>query len=110
VDGEGAAEAAGVQGRFWDMHRLLFEHQHALEREDLVGYAEELGLDVERFTADLDGQRFRDGIRHAFLDGARSGVQGTPTFFVNGRRHDGAFDSDTLLDALTGSGPPLYGY
>ena len=95
-----AAEAAANQGRFWEMHDLLLDHQDALRMEDLVGYAEELGLDVERFEEDL---RTRAGVRRVAedVDSADiSGVSGTPTFFVNGLRHYGAYDIATLKAAV----------
>ena len=96
-----AAEAAAVQGRFWRMHDVLFEHQSALEDTDLVHYAEMLQLDAERIARDLrDGtyaQRVSDDVR----SGARSGVNGTPTFFVNGVRYDGTWSvEDVFLHAL----------
>jgi Na+/H+ antiporter NhaA len=91
-----AAEAAAQQGAFWEMHDLLLDHQGALKPNDLVGYAEELGLDVERFRNDIQQRtgapRVADDIDSADL----SGVTGTPTFFVNGRRHYGAYDIETL--------------
>lgn len=105
-----AAEAAGAQGRFWEMHRLLYAHQRALAREDLDAYAAELGLDGARFAADLDDHVHLEAVQRAVLGGARSGVRGTPAFFVNGARHEGPYDADALIDALTGSGPPLHGY
>jgi Na+/H+ antiporter NhaA len=91
-----AAEAAGAYGRFWEMHDLLFRHQDALTTEDLVGYAGELGLDVERFTEKLGKRKFAPRVAQD-VDGAdASGVTGTPTFFANGRRHHGTFDLDSL--------------
>jgi protein-disulfide isomerase len=91
-----ASEAAAVQGAFWEMHDLLFEHQDALEADDLIAYAERLGLDVDRFADDLrtraGAMRVADDVDSADL----SGVSGTPTFFVNGRRHYGAYDLATL--------------
>jgi Na+/H+ antiporter NhaA len=95
-----AAEAAAEQGAFWEMHDLLLEHQDALRMEDLVGYAEELGLDVDRFEEDL---RTRAGARRVAedVDSADiSGVSGTPTFFINGLRHYGAYDVATLSAAV----------
>ena len=97
-----AAEAAAAQGRFWDMHAILFLNQSALEAHDLVGYAGELDLDIDRFAADLSGHRFLPKVRRDFLSGARTGVNGTPTFFINGFRHDGPFDADALIEALQG--------
>jgi protein-disulfide isomerase len=96
-----AAEAAGAQGEFWAMHDALFDHQGALGESDLVRYAGELGLDVERFTAELAQGVYRAHVREDFLGGIRSGVSATPTFFVDGRRHEEACcDLESLLDAL----------
>ena len=95
-----AAEAAGAQGRFWEMHELLFENQDRLGLRDLIGYAGALGLDLERFVTDLRGHAHAGRLREDFLSGVRSGVNGTPTFFVNGLRHDGGYDVEVLLEAL----------
>jgi Na+/H+ antiporter NhaA len=99
-----AAEAAANQGAFWEMHDMLFAHQDALTPMDLVGYAEELGLDVERFTNDLrehtGAVRIAEDVDSADL----SGVSGTPTFFINGRRHHGAYDINTLSGAVRVAG------
>jgi protein-disulfide isomerase len=93
-----AAEAAGAQGRFWQMHDVLFENQDALDPDSLLEYADMLQLDMDRFAADLISRRFADRVREDFLSGVRSGVNGTPTFFINGLRHDGGLDA--LSDAL----------
>ncbi len=98
-----AAEAAGAQDRFWEMHDRLYEHQDRLGDGDLVGHAEALGLDVGRFSQDLDGGVFAPRVREDFLGGVRSGVNGTPTFFVDGRRHDDSWDFETLLAAVEGA-------
>jgi protein-disulfide isomerase len=98
-----AAEAAAAQGRFWEMHDLLYERQEALADDDLVGYADELGLDVGRFQAELWKHVYADRIREDFMGGVRSGVNGTPTFFINGRRHDGAWDLHSLSQAIDGA-------
>ena len=95
-----AAEAAAAQGRFWEMHDLLYEHQSRLEDQDLRGYAEGLGLDVERFDRELADHVHAARVRDDFMSGVRSGVNGTPTFYVNGVRHDDSYDRDTLLAAL----------
>jgi protein-disulfide isomerase len=95
-----AAEAAGVQGKFWEMHDLLFENQQQLEPAYLLQYAGALGLDLERFAADFRSGRFEPKIREDFLSGVRSGVNGTPTFFVNGVRHNGGYDVESLLEAI----------
>jgi protein-disulfide isomerase len=95
-----AAEAAGVQGKFWQMHEMLFEHQDALEDEDLLLYAASLGLDLDRFAHELEVGLHAARVREDFLSGVRSGVNGTPTFFINGRRHEGPSDVQTLLAAI----------
>ncbi len=95
-----AAEAAGAQGKFWQMHNLLFENQDALEDEDLLAYASALGLDLRRFALELENGVHTAKVRADFLSGVRSGVNGTPTFFINGRRHEGGFDLETLLGAI----------
>jgi len=95
-----AAEAAGAQGAFWGMHDLLLTHQDALRPPDLTGYASQLGLDTERFSDDLRrhvaAARVAEDVDSADL----SGVAGTPTFFVNGRRHYGAYDIENLSKAV----------
>jgi protein-disulfide isomerase len=95
-----AAETAGAQGKFWEMHDRLFERQFALEDDDLVEYARELGLDAERVREELAGRVYEPRVREDFRSGVASGVNGTPTFFVNGVRHDDAWDLETLLAAL----------
>jgi len=92
------AEAAVQQGKFWPMHDLLFENQDALEDDDLVGYAERLGIDPEWAAAALADGRFEPRVREDFSSGVRSGVNGTPTFFINRQRYDGP--SDLLLETL----------
>lgn len=91
-----AAEAAGAQGRFWEMHDLLFENQHALDDYDLVNYASALNLDVMRFRLELLQGTHIPRVREDFLAGIRSGVNGTPSFFVDGRRYDGPWDLESL--------------
>ena len=98
-----AAEAAGAQRRYWPMHDLLYDHQDALEPPDLVQYATLLGLDLDRFGGDLYAHRHRDKVRADLHSGALSGVNGTPTFFINGVRHDGGWDFDSLWSAISGS-------
>jgi protein-disulfide isomerase len=92
-----AAEAAGAQGRFWEMHDTLFEHQDALDVEDLVGYAESLGLDSAQFARDLESGTYAKKVRDDFRSGVRSGVNGTPTFFVNGNRYDGSWANENAF-------------
>ena len=89
-----AAEAAGAQGKFWEMHDMLFEHQHALEAEDLVGYAKSIGIDTVQFSRDLEAGTYTKRVRDDFRNGVRSGVNGTPTFFVNGSRYDGSWANE----------------
>ena len=91
-----AAEAGGAQGKFWEMHDLLLEHQDALQVRDLVRYAEELELDVERFREALRKEKFAGRVAEDVDSADESGVSGTPTFFINGRRHYGAYDIATL--------------
>ena len=97
-----AAEAAALQDRFWAMHDLLFHRQKALEDQDLRRYAEELGLDLEAFDRDRRSDRVFERISRD-VDGAiaTGEVLGTPTLFIDGAVHIGAFDADTLLEALT---------
>ena len=97
-----AAEAAGAEDRFWEMHDLLFEHQSALEDEDLAQYASSLGLDADRLISQVLAGAHTARIREDVQGGARSGVNGTPTFFINGVRYDGEPEVDALVAALTG--------
>jgi Na+/H+ antiporter NhaA len=94
------AEAAAAQGKFWEMHDQLLEHQGALTAEDLIGYAGELGLDVDRFARYLAGDAGMARIDEDADSADLSGVSGTPTFFVNGKRHHGAYDLSELSDAV----------
>ena len=100
-----AAEAAGGQGKFWEMHDCLFENQHALDDLHLVQYADRVGLDVPRFSRELAEHRYAACIREDFMSGVRSGVNGTPTFFINGVRHDGSYDLESLLAAIEDAAP-----
>lgn len=95
-----AAEAAGAQGKFWQMHDMLYEHQNALGDAYLVAYAKALGLDAHRFATDLAEETYAGRVREDFRSGVWSGVNGTPTFFINGRRHDAPWDLPTLLSAI----------
>ncbi|HEY2267663.1 MAG TPA: Na+/H+ antiporter NhaA [Streptosporangiaceae bacterium] len=95
-----AAEAAGKQGSFWEMHDLLLEHQDALSPRDLIGYAGSLGLDTEQFTADLHKHAGRAHVEEDLESADLSTVSGTPTFFVNGKRHYGAYDIEGLKKAV----------
>ena len=95
-----AAEAAASQDRFWEMHDLLFRNQLRLEPDDLRRFAERLGLDLARFDADLAGSAVRDRIERDVQSGIESGVDGTPSLFVDGRRYEGPRDAASLRDAL----------
>jgi Na+/H+ antiporter NhaA len=95
-----AAEAAARQGAFWALHDLLLDHQGALLTPDLVGYAEQLGLDVTRFTNDLHRHAGAARVAQDVESADLSGVSGTPTFFLNGRRHHGAYDIESLSNAV----------
>ena len=96
-----AAEAAAAQGAFWPMHDLLLQHQDALTRGDLLRYAVHLGLDTARLGDDLDRGASATRIAQDVESADLSGVSGTPTFFINGQRHYGAYDIDTLTAAIT---------
>jgi protein-disulfide isomerase len=96
-----AAEAAGAQGRFWQMHDVLFEHRDALEDEDLAQYAAALSLDAERLIGEVLAGAYAGRIQEDFQSGIWGGVNGTPTFFINGRRYDGARGLEPLLAALS---------
>jgi protein-disulfide isomerase len=91
-----AAEAADAQGAFWEMHDLLLDHQGDLELEDLAGYAADLGLDVDRFTEDVVERAYAARVARDVDSADMASVGGTPTFFINGRRHHGAYDLPTL--------------
>jgi protein-disulfide isomerase len=95
-----AAEAAGAQGKFWEMHTLLFEQQQALGTKDLIRYAEKLALDVERFREELKNERYRDRVRADFFAGVQNGVYGTPGLFLNGVRYDGEWSKESLRSLL----------
>jgi Na+/H+ antiporter NhaA len=98
-----AVEAAAAQDAFWAMHDLLFAHQNRLEYEDLIAYAEELGLDVERFAEELQDGSHAARVRADVASAEASGARGTPTFFVGERRHLGAYDTETLARELRAS-------
>ena len=95
-----AAEAAARQTDFWTMHAYLFEHQQALEDADLKRYAVELGLDSDRFARDRTSPEVENRINRNLASGELSGVSGTPTFYVNGIRHDGGYDLESLRAAI----------
>jgi protein-disulfide isomerase len=95
-----AAEAAAAQGKFWEMYDMLLANQDELEPRDLAGYARELGLDVDRFVDELRRREYTPRVLEDVRSADESGVSGTPTFFINGRRHYGVYDIDTLTEAV----------
>ncbi|HEV3230589.1 MAG TPA: Na+/H+ antiporter NhaA [Solirubrobacteraceae bacterium] len=95
-----ATEAAAAQGKFWEMHDTLLSHQDALQPRDLAAYAEQLGLDRERFIDELRRREYASRVSEDVASADESGVSGTPTFFINGRRHYGVYDIDTLRTAV----------
>lgn len=99
-----AAEAAAAQERFWEMHDMLYENQEALEDEDFTEYAEKLGLDAGRLAVEIESGAHIGRVREDFQSGVRSGVNGTPTFFINGVRYDGSYDAESLIAVLTLAG------
>ena len=94
------AECAAAQGKFWEMHETLFEHQTHLDRKHLLRYADDLGLDMARVASELDDEIYRQRVLEHLAGGERSGVRGTPGFFVNGRIVDVSFGLQTLLKAV----------
>jgi protein-disulfide isomerase len=99
-----AAEAADAQGKFWEMHDYLFHHQHTLEDADLEQFAAAIGLDVQQFARDMAQRPFASRIEEDFQSGLRSGVRGTPTFFINGTLYPGSWEQEELLAALKEAG------
>ena len=95
-----SSEAAGAQGRFWEMHDLLFENQHMLDPWHLVDFAHGLGLNTAKFARELEEGVHRPRVREDFMSGVRSGVNGTPAFFINGFRYDGSWDLVPFLETL----------
>ncbi|MCX6023634.1 MAG: thioredoxin domain-containing protein [Chloroflexi bacterium] len=100
-----AAEAAGAQGKFWKMHDMLFEHQQALDAPHLIRYAQQIGLDTGPFAEALRDHRYASRVREDFLSGVRSGVNGTPTFFLNGIRYDGSYELASMIAAIRAEMP-----
>jgi protein-disulfide isomerase len=100
-DAAQAAEAAGTQGKFWEMHDMLFENQNDLSRDHLAAYAEALGLDATRLIDEIAAGTYVKRVQEDFRSGVRSGVNGTPTFFINGVRYDGPHDTESMISALS---------
>jgi len=99
-----AAEAAGQQGRFWEMHDHLFENQHSLEYVDLERHAAAVGLDVDRFLRDMGDERHLEVVRAHGITAIESGVTSTPSFFLNGERYEGSYEAAALIAAITQAG------
>jgi protein-disulfide isomerase len=95
-----ASEAAAAQGRFWEMYDLLFLNQDALDPDDLIGYAEAIGLDRQRFIDEMERGVYAARVEADAAGGASSGVTGTPTFFINGARWDGPREVNFMLGAV----------
>ena len=95
-----AAEAAGKQHKFWEMHDILFENQENLKDSDLRLYSEKLSLDIDQFTKDMNSDEVAKKVQTDIMGGIKSGVNGTPTFFINSIRFDGPSDLDSLLEAI----------
>ena len=95
-----AAEAAAVQNRFWEMHDYIFEHQQALDDKHLEKYADNLGLNLAKFNNEMSSHVHAGRIREDFLSGIHSGVNGTPTFYINGMHYNDSWDLETLLQTL----------
>ena len=99
-DAAQAAEAAGAQGSFWEMHDMLFENQDDLGRDHIARYAESLGLDATRLIDELVSGTYAKHVQDDFRSGVKSGVNGTPTFFINDVRYDGPRDAQSMVAAL----------
>lgn len=95
-----AAEAAGAQRMFWEMHDLLFVNHDRLDRATLLAHARALRLDVTQWCEDLDSHTYLPKVREDFISGVRSGVSGTPSFYINGSRHEGSWQAPALLTAI----------
>src|SRR5437660_8819550 len=95
------AEAANAQGKFWEMHDFLYEHQRTLGDSSVaLGYAKKQGLDTQRFEREISQHVYEKRIKDDFMGGVRSGVNGTPTFYVNGVRHDGPAEAEAIIESL----------
>jgi protein-disulfide isomerase len=95
-----ASEAAGRQGKFWEMHDTLIAHYEHLTRPDLLRYAADLGLDMGEFRRAMEERTYQPDVRQDYVGGARSGADGTPTFYVNGVRYDDWYETPAFLRAI----------
>ncbi len=94
------AEVAGAQGKFWEMHDAIYENQDLLGEEMLGELAQKLKLNMNRFNGDINTRKFKDRVKKDFMGGVKSGVNGTPSLFINGERFDGSLDEKTLLKVI----------
>lgn len=97
-----AAEAAAKQGKYWEMHDMIFENQNALEDENLLFYAQKLNLNVDQFKKDMFSEEIEKKVENDFKSGVRSGVNGTPTLYINGKRFDEPCEVDIIIRAIEG--------
>lgn len=97
-----AAEAADLQGKFWEMHSILFENQRSLTQRSISEHAKSLGLDMDKFEADIQDAELGKKVDKSFMSGLRSGVNQTPSFFINGERYTGSWEEEDLLNYLEG--------
>ena len=95
-----ATEAAAKQDKFWEMHDIIYENQRTLSIENIIQFARTIGLDLDRFQNDMQQKELADKVSKDFESGMRSGVNGTPTFFINGKRYDGDWTGDQLFQYL----------
>ena len=95
-----ATEAADLQGKFWEMHDIIFENQRALDIESILSYASGAGMDMDRFRKDIGQESLAEKVEHDFESGLRSGVNATPTFFINGKKYEGDWSGDKLIEYL----------
>jgi protein-disulfide isomerase len=95
-----AAEAAGAQGKFWEMHDILFENQEYLEDQYILEYAKKIGLDLAKFEKDFSKDEYYQKVKNDYESGVKEGVDGTPTFFINGKKFEGNWMSHEFIDYL----------
>jgi len=95
-----AAETASSQGKFWEMHDIIFEHQEHLKDTDLIRYAARIGLNIQQFTSDFEKPQFLNKVDTDFESGVISGVNGTPSFFINGEKYNGSWEEEDLIQYL----------
>jgi protein-disulfide isomerase len=94
------AEASGLQNKFWELHDSIFENQDSLSAKNLLSLAEQAGVDIKKLAKDIKSEQIMDKVENDMEGGARSGVNGTPTFFINGKRYEGYYEYETLRDEL----------